>query len=297
MNIPEELLTVRDWLRWAVTRFHQSQLYFGHGSDNALSEATYLIAHTLALPFDQLDSFLDARLTLPEKTQLRKILDRRIEERIPAAYLTQEAWLGDFRFYVDERVIIPRSFIAELMPDGLSPYLPDHYEVKHALDLCTGSGCLAILLAEAYPNADIDAVDISPPALEVAQRNIDDYHLADRITLIRSDYTDNLPKNKRYDLIISNPPYVTGEAMQHLPREYRHEPELALAGGVDGMDAVHHFLKNAPRLLQPHGVVVVEIGHNRAIVEAAYPNLPFVWLDTGSSEESVFLLTREDLSE
>ncbi|MCL2871898.1 MAG: 50S ribosomal protein L3 N(5)-glutamine methyltransferase [Betaproteobacteria bacterium] len=297
MNIPEELLTVRDWLRWAVTRFHQSRLYFGHGSDNALSEATYLIAHTLALPFDQLDSFLDARLTLPEKTQLRKILDRRIEERIPAAYLTQEAWLGDFRFYVDERVIIPRSFIAELMPDRLSPYLPDRHDVKNALDLCTGSGCLAILMADAYPNADIDAVDISLPALEVAQRNIDDYHLTDRITLIRSNYTDNLPKNKRYDLIISNPPYVTGEAMQNLPREYRHEPELALAGGVDGLDAVHHILKNAPRLLQPHGIVVVEIGHNRAIVEVAYPNLPFVWLDTGSSEDSVFLLTRDDLAE
>jgi ribosomal protein L3 glutamine methyltransferase len=296
MNIPEELLTLRDWLRWAMTRFNQSQLHFGHGSDNAFDEAAYLIAHTLALPLEQLDVFLDARLTQPEKIQLLKILDRRIEERIPAAYLTQEAWLGDFRFYIDERVIVPRSFIAELMPDGLSPYL-DQRNVKNALDLCTGSGCLAILLADAYPDAEIDAVDISLDALAVAQRNIDDYHLSDRIALIRSDYTDSLPNGKRYDLIISNPPYVTDNAMQNLPREYLHEPGLALAGGADGLDAVHHILKNACRLLRPHGIVVVEIGHNRALVEAAYPDLPFVWLDTGSSEESVFLLTREDISE
>ncbi|MDR0246987.1 MAG: 50S ribosomal protein L3 N(5)-glutamine methyltransferase [Burkholderiales bacterium] len=296
MNTSEELLTLRDWLRWAVTRFHQAQLHFGHGSDNAFDEAAYLIAHTLALPLERFDTFLDARLTQPEKNQLRQILDRRIEERVPAAYLTQEAWLGDFRFYIDERVIIPRSFIAELMPDGLSPYLLDRHDIKNALDLCTGSGCLAILLADAYPNAEIDAVDISPQALAVAQRNINDYHLSDRITLIRSNYTDDLPSGKRYDLIISNPPYVTGNAMQNLPREYRHEPELALAGGADGLDAVHHILKNAPYLLTPHGIVVVEIGHNRALAEAAYPNLPFVWLDTGSSEESVFLLTREDFS-
>jgi ribosomal protein L3 glutamine methyltransferase len=296
MNTFEELLTLRDWLRWAVTQFNQSQLHFGHGSDNAFDEAAYLIAHTLALPLERIDTFLDARLTQPEKMQLHKILSRRIEERIPAAYLTQEAWLGDFRFYIDERVIVPRSFIAELMPDGLSPYFPDRHSVKNALDLCTGSGCLAILLADAYPDADIDAVDISPEALAVAQRNINDYLLTDRITIIRSDYTDKLPSGKRYDLIISNPPYVTGNAMQNLPREYRHEPELALAGGDDGLNAVHHIMKNAHRLLQPHGIVVVEIGHNRALVEAAYPNAPFVWLDTGSSEESVFLLTREDFS-
>ncbi|MDR2016605.1 MAG: 50S ribosomal protein L3 N(5)-glutamine methyltransferase [Burkholderiales bacterium] len=297
MNTTEELLTLRDWLRWAVTRFNQAQLHFGHGSDNAFDEAAYLIAHTLALPLEQLDTFLDARLTQSEKQRLCKILDRRIEEHIPAAYLTQEAWLGKFRFYVDERVIVPRSFIAELMPDGLSPYLPDRYNVKNALDLCTGSGCLAILLADAYPDAAIDAVDISPQALAVAQRNIDDYHLSGHITLIRSNYTDDLPSGKRYDLIISNPPYVTDNAMQNLPREYRHEPELALAGGTDGLDAVHHILKNAHRLLHPHGIVAVEIGHNRALVEAAYPKLPFVWLDTGSSEDSVFLLKREDLPE
>ncbi|MDR0770455.1 MAG: 50S ribosomal protein L3 N(5)-glutamine methyltransferase [Burkholderiales bacterium] len=297
MSPIEELLTVRDWLRWAVSRFNQARLHFGHGSDNAFDEAAYLIAHTLPLPLEQLDSFLDARLTQSEKLRLCKMLDRRVVERIPAAYLTQEAWLGDFRFYVDERVIVPRSFIAELLPDGLSPYLPDHHDVKNALDLCTGSGCLAILLAVTYPDAEIDAVDISPAALAVAQRNISDYDLSGRIDLIRSDYTDNLPSDKRYDLIVSNPPYVTDDSMQNLPREYRHEPELALAGGVDGLNAVHHILQNARRLLRPHGIAVVEIGHNRALVEAAYPRLPFVWLDTGSSEESVFLLKHEDLPE
>ncbi len=296
MDSFEELSTLRDWLRWTVTRFNQAKLHFGHGSDNAFDEAAYLISHTLNLPLDQLDTFLDARLTSPEKKQLGKILDRRIEERIPAAYLTREAWLGNFRFYIDDRVIVPRSFIAELMPDGLSPYL-DRHNVKNALDLCTGSGCLAILLAYAYPEAEIDAVDISPQALAVAQRNISDYDLSSRIDLIRSNYTDNLPCERCYDLIISNPPYVTDDAMQNLPREYRHEPELALVGGIDGLDAVHHILKNARRLLRPNGILVVEIGHNRDIVETAYPKLPFIWLDTGSSEESVFLLKREDLSE
>ena len=213
---------------------------------------------------------------------------------MPAAYLTHEAWLGDFRFYVDERVLIPRSFIAELVPGGLLPYVGPAAHVQTALDMCTGSGCLAILLAHAYPEADVDAVDISSAALAVAQRNVSDYALADRINLIRSDLFANLPE-KTYDLIISNPPYVTTMAMEELPNEYRHEPALALAGGDDGLDAVRGIVKEAPRFLNPGGTLVVELGHNRTAAELAFPRLPFVWLATADTEDCVFLVKREDL--
>ena len=289
-----DLVTLRDWLRYAVTRFGEAGLAFGHGTTNAYDEAAYLLLHILHLPLDRLEPFLDARLTQPERVRVAEFMERRIDQRVPAAYLTHEAWLGDFRFYVDQRVIIPRSFIAELLPDGLAPYVGEADEVRAILDLCTGSGCLAILLAHAYPGAEIDAVDISSDALAVAQRNVSDYGLADRINLIRSDMFANLSE-KTYDLIISNPPYVTALAMATLPPEYRHEPALALAAGEDGLDAVRTILKEAPRFLEPGGTLVVEVGHNRAAVELAFPRLPFVWLETEGSSEGVFLLTREEL--
>jgi len=294
MNVPPELETLRDWLRFAVSRFTQAGLAFGHGFANASDEAMYLLLHTLHLPLEQAEPFLDARLTHAERNDLAALLTRRIEDRVPAAYLTHEAWLGDFRFHVDERVLIPRSFIADLLPDGLAPYVADTSAIRSALDLCTGCGCLAVLLAHACDNADIDATDISADALAVAQRNVSDYGLAGRINLIRSDLFDNLP-GKSYDLIISNPPYVTTMAMEELPREYRHEPELALAGGDDGMDAVRTILREAPRFLQPDGILVVEVGHNRENAEAAFPRMPFVWLSTRSAADSVFLLRREDI--
>lgn len=293
-DVLHDLETLRDWLRWAVTRFGEAKLAFGHGTSNAYDEAAYLLLHALHLPLERLEPFLDARLTHLERQQLAQLLQRRIEQRVPASYLTREAWLGTFRFYVDERVIIPRSFIAELLPDGLAAYVGHPEDVEAALDLCTGSGCLAILLAHAFNRADIDAVDISTDALTVAQRNVSDYGLADRINLLRSDLFENLA-DKSYDLIISNPPYVTAMAMEELPPEYRHEPELALAGGDDGLDAVRSIIREAPRFLAPRGVLVVEIGHNRAAVEQAWPRVPFIWLITGSSSDSVFLLTREDL--
>ncbi len=289
-----DLATLRDWLRFAVTRFGEAKLAFGHGSANAYDEAAYLLLHALHLPQERLEPFLDARLTHAERQQLAQLLERRIDQRIPAAYLTREAWLGDFRFYVDERVIIPRSFIADLLPDGLAAYVGDPAKVVSVLDLCTGSGCLAILLAHAFPAADVDAVDISSDALAVAQRNVSDYGLADRINLLRSDLFRNLP-DKNYDLIVSNPPYVTARAMDELPAEYRHEPALALAGGDDGLDAVRTIMREAPRFLAPRGLLVVEIGHNRDAVEFTWPRTPFVWLDTGSSADSVFLLTREEV--
>jgi ribosomal protein L3 glutamine methyltransferase len=294
MIVPNELETLRDWLRYAVSRFNQAGLAFGHGSANAYDEAVYLLLHTLHLPLDRLEPFLDAKLATTERAELAELLTRRVDERVPAAYLTREAWLGDFRFYVDERVIIPRSFIAELMAEALTPYICDPSTIKSALDLCTGCGCLAVLLAHAFEEADIDAVDISPDALAVAQRNVSDYNLAGRINLIRSDLFDNLPA-KSYDLIISNPPYVTTVAMEELPREYLHEPELALAGGDDGLDAVRTILRKTPQFMQPDGLLVVEIGHNRAAAEAAFPRMPFVWLSTASSEDSVFLLKRDEI--
>lgn len=295
MSTPaHDLESLRDWLRYAVTRFGEARLAFGHGTTNAYDEAAYLLLHALHLPLDRLEPFLDAKLTQPERLQLAQLLERRVDQRVPAAYLTHEAWLGEYRFYVDERVIIPRSFIAELLPDGLTPFVGDPDKVASTLDLCTGSGCLAILLADAYPRADIDAVDVASDALAVAQRNVADYGLADRINLIRSDLFSNLPE-KSYDLIISNPPYVTAMAMEELPPEYRHEPALALSGGDDGLDAVRTILKEAPRFLSPGGVLVVEIGRNRAAAELAFPRLPFVWLETRSSTDCVFLVKREDI--
>ncbi len=294
-SIPStELETLRDWLRYTVTRFGQARLAFGHGCANAYDEAAYLLLHTLHLPLDRLEPFLDAHLTQAERQMLGELFTRRIDERVPAAYLTHEAWLGEFRFYVDERVIIPRSFIAELLGDGLETWVGPANEVTSALDMCTGSGCLAIMLAHAYPEADVDAVDISAEALAVAQRNVSEYGLADRINLIRSDLFANLPE-KSYDIIISNPPYVTASAMDNLPAEYRHEPRLALAGGEDGLDAVRVLVKEAPRFLNHGGTLAVEIGHSRIAVEAAFPRLPMVWLATAGSDDGVFVVKREDL--
>lgn len=290
----QSLHTVRDVLRFAISRFHEAGLVFGHGSTNAHDEAAYLILHSLHLPLDQLEPFLDARLTPGELQTVLHQLYRRVDERVPAAYLTHEAWLGEYRFYVDERVIVPRSFIAELLREQLTPWVNEPEEVVSALDMCTGSGCLAILLAEAFPNAEVDAVDLSPDALAVAEHNVSDYDLGERINLMCSDLFSNLPE-KQYDLIISNPPYVNAESVADLPQEYLHEPELALGSGEDGLDATRKIISEASRFLIPGGLLVVEIGHNRDVLEADYPELPFTWLDTASGDQFVFLLTREEL--
>ncbi len=285
--------TVRDLLRFAVSRFTDAGLTYGHGTSNAYDEAAYLILSALKLPIDRLEPFLDAQLLPNEVQQVVSLIERRAEERVPVAYLTNEAWQGDFNFYVDERVIVPRSFIFELLGEPLEPWI-EHPELVHrALDLCTGSGCLAIQMAHHYPDAEIDAVDISLDALEVASINVQNYGLEDRIQLIHSDLVEGL--EEPYDLIISNPPYVDAESVDALPQEYLHEPELALGSGEDGLDATHVILQNAARLLNPQGVLLVEIGHNRDVLEAAYPSLPFMWMETQSGDGFVFLLTREDL--
>jgi ribosomal protein L3 glutamine methyltransferase len=289
-----ELHTLRDWLRFAVSRFHEAGLHFGHGTHQAFDEAAYLLLHTLHLPLDRLEPFLDARVTRSEAATLAALLDRRVVERIPAAYLTREAWLGDLRFYVDERVIVPRSFIAELLREHLDPWIADPGAIRSALDLCTGSGCLAIATAVAFPEAVVDGVDLSKDALDVAKRNVDDYGLADRVRLIRSDLFAKVG-GRRYDVIVSNPPYVDAPSMRALPEEYRHEPRMALAGGADGLAVVRRLIAAAPGHLTDDGLLVVEIGHNRAALEAAYPRLPFVWLDTSAGDEHVFLLRRADL--
>ncbi|HEV7617081.1 MAG TPA: 50S ribosomal protein L3 N(5)-glutamine methyltransferase [Burkholderiaceae bacterium] len=293
---PDDFSTPRDLLRYAVTRFNTGKLYFGHGSSNAFDEAAYLILHTLKLPLDKLDPFLDARLLPHEVGAILKVIERRATERLPAAYITNEAWLGGYRFYVDQRVIVPRSFIAELIPEQFSPWIGNPESVTHILELCTGSGCLPIMLADAFPNAQIDAVDISADALAVARRNVEDYKLQDRIALIESDLYAEVPK-KKYDVIVANPPYVNTGSMDRLPEEYRREPQIALAGGADGMDLVRKIVAGAAQRLTGKGILMVEVGNERAHAEMAFPELELTWLSTSAGDDMVFLLTADQLSQ
>jgi ribosomal protein L3 glutamine methyltransferase len=269
---PNNLTTIRDLLRYAVTRFNGAELFFGHGSTNAFDEAAYLILHTLKLPLDKLDPFLDARLLPEEMADVLQVIERRS----------------------GERVIVPRSFIAELIPDQFAPWVSDPDAVANILELCTGSGCLPVMLADAFPHAQIDAVDISADALAVAQRNVDDYALQDRIKLLESDLYAKLPE-KKYDLIVTNPPYVNAGSMNKLPKEYLHEPQLALAGGTDGMDLVRKIVAGAAERLTKDGVLVVEIGNEREFAEAAFPELELTWLSTSAGDDMVFLVTAAQL--
>ncbi|MBY4898011.1 50S ribosomal protein L3 N(5)-glutamine methyltransferase [Cupriavidus sp. AU9028] len=289
------LQTVRDLLRLAVSRFQQAGLSFGHGSDNAYDEAVYLVLHTLHLPLDTLDPFLDARLLPEEIDAVLEVIRRRVEDRVPAAYITREAYMHGMRFYVDERVIVPRSFIGELLQEGLEPWIGDPDQVGPVLELCTGSGCLPILAAHAWPSATIDAVELSADALEVARRNVADYGLDDRIRLLQGDLYAPLPADARYDVILTNPPYVNEQAMQALPPEYLAEPRMALAGGDDGMDVVRRIVAGAKARLNPGGILVVEIGNEFANVEAAFPDLAIVWLPVSAGDAQVFLLTYDAL--
>ncbi len=284
-----ELVTVRDWLRYAVTRFNRAGCYFGHGLPDAYDEAVYLVLHTLALPLDRLEPFLDACIPGDEREAIYEVIEKRAVDKLPAAYITGEAWLGDFRFEVDPRVIIPRSYFAELLENGFAPWIQDAEEVTAAMDMCTGSGCLAILMAHAFPNAHITAVDISQDALDVAAANIAAYGLEDRITLVKSDGFASVPE-QRFDFILSNPPYVTREAMEALPAEYLHEPGLALGSGEDGLDLVRKLLADAPRYLASEGLLAIEVGHNREIVEEAFPTLSPTWLSAPSGDDKIFIL-------
>jgi ribosomal protein L3 glutamine methyltransferase len=287
--------SLRALLRSAASRLVTAGVSFGHGTTNARDEAAWLAVHALGLAFEDLDSSLDRKLAPAEARRIEALVGQRITTRKPAAYLTHEAWLGRHRFYVDERVIVPRSYIAELLRDALHPWLPDPRRVKTALDLCTGSGCLAILLALAFTRARIDAADISADALAVARRNVSDYAFEGRVALRRSDVYSAL-RARRYDLIVSNPPYVRDAVMRRLPAEYRREPAIALAGGRDGLDLVRKIVARAPAHLNEGGLLVVEVGHNRERVERAFPDLPFAWPETSGGDDCVFVITREALT-
>lgn len=289
-------LTLRDLLRYAVTRFNKEKLFFGHGSANALDEAAYLLLHTLHLPLDKIEPFLDAHLLPSEIDAVLRVIDRRAVDRVPASYITNEAWLGTYNFYVDERVIVPRSFIAELIPEHFSPWVTDPDAIGNILELCTGSGCLSIMLADMFSEAHVDAVDISSDALEVARRNVATYELQDRITLIESDLYSNVP-DKKYDLIITNPPYVNSGSMAKLPKEYTHEPQIALAGGDDGMDLVRKIVAGAAQRLTEDGLLMVEIGNERAFAEATFPELNLTWLSTSAGDDMVFLIEASQLAD
>lgn len=295
-QIQQELFTIRDWLRYAVSRFEASDIFYGHGTDNAYDEAVWLIMSGLHLPHDTLNNFLDAKLTSNERAKLAGFIEQRISKHTPTAYLLKEAWLQGYKFYVDERVLIPRSFIAELLVnDGLQPWIEYPELITSAADICTGSGCLGVLLADAFPDASVDVVDISPDAIDVCNINIANYGLQDRITAIQSDMFSAL-KGKQYDVIISNPPYVDAPSMAELPAEYRNEPQLALGSGIAGLDHTHTILREAANHLNDDGILIVEIGHNREALLEAYPNLPFIWLEVSSGDEFVFLLTKSQLS-
>lgn len=291
----DNLTTIRDFLRYAVSRFNQAGLSFGHGVSNSFDEAAFMVLEGLHLPIDDLEPWLEARLTREEAKTMLNLINARVETRKPASYLLNKAYIQGLPFYVDERVIVPRSFIAEILCDD-SAYSPvDGMEesISSVLDLCTGSGCLAVLAATLFPDAQVDAVDLSADALEVAKRNVHDHGFEEQITLYQGDLFAPL-KNKKYDLIITNPPYVDAEAMENLPPEYRHEPAMALGSGEDGLDIVRKILVEAPKHLNPGGGIICEIGRGRDILTEDYPELDFVWLDTVESVGEVFWLTYGD---
>lgn len=289
-----ELVTVHDWLRWAVSRFHQAGVYFGHGTDNAWDEAAVLLTHVLYLPPLTDDKLLTVRLTSDERSAFVALLQQRIEQRIPAAYLTHQAYFCGLPFYVDERVLVPRSPIAELIEQKFLTLLPAGKTPELILDLCTGSGCIAIACAYAFSEAQVDAVDISEDALTVADLNIAEHGLHDRVFPVLSDGFNALT-GQQYDLIVTNPPYVDADDMADLPDEYRHEPELGLASGHDGLALTRHILREAAAHLTDDGVLVCEVGNSMVELQYRYPDVPFSWLEFKSGGIGIFALTKQQL--
>lgn len=289
-----ELRTICDLVRWAMSEMQRFEITLGHGTADDWEEATFLVLRTLKLPFDRLETFWNARLTDDEVWEVLKNIDARVHDKVPAPYLVHEAWLTEHPFYVDERVLIPRSYIAELLQEQLTPWVEPE-KVNTVLDMCTGSACLAILAQEAFPHAQVTGADISLDALEVAKINRTHYGMDDTLELIQSDVFEQLGK-RRFDLIISNPPYVTQQAMDELPAEYRHEPALALEAGEDGMDFMRHFMPALKEHLTEDGLAVVEIGDGREAFEAIWPDLPVTWMSTEEEEDMVFAVHAKDLA-
>jgi len=291
-SLLQDLITYRDFWRWAVSRFNEARLFYGHGTDNASDEALQLINSALYLPLQGDEHFLDARLTADEKQKIVELVDRRTAERVPLPYLTGEAWFAGLKFKVNESVLIPRSPIAELIEQGFQPWL--QYSPNSILDLCTGSGCIGIACAYAFPDASVDLSDISADAIEVANDNIVDHDLGARVKAIQSDLFESL-KGNRYDLIVSNPPYVDAVDFSSMPEEFNHEPELALASGDDGLDFTRRLLAEARDYLTDEGILIVEVGNSWVALEQAFPELPFIWLEFERGGDGVFMLRRQDL--
>jgi len=296
-----QLSTVRDFLRWALSEFRRARVVHGHGATSAIDEAAFLILEGLKLPVDDINPWLDARLLDHEREALAAIIRARVETRTPAAYLVKRAYIHGLSFHVDERVIVPRSYIGELLFSGIfggedAPLIEDVSQVTSVLDLCTGSGCLAIIAAGIFPDAEIDAADLSPDALDVARINLAEHDVEDRVTLLQGDLFEAV-EGRTYDLIITNPPYVAGPEVQAFPPEYGHEPIMAHLGGDDGLDIVRRILAEAPDHLNPGGGLLCEIGTGRERLVDEYPHLDFLWLDTEESEGEVFWITREQLLE
>ena len=292
----ETLSTVRDFIRWGASRMNQAGLHFGHGTADAIDDAAALVLHALHLPGDLHSEYFSAMLTIEERQTVWQLLMRRVEERIPSAYLTGQSWFMGLPFYVDPRVLIPRSPIAELIEHRFSPWLSDPDAVTGIVDIGTGSGCIGIACAYAFPDAEVDLVDLSTDALEVAQRNIDEHGLGERVRAVHSDLFSALA-GRRYDVIVSNPPYVSREEMAGLPAEYRHEPQMALACGEDGLDIVHVLLGQALDFLTEHGVLIIEVGASEPALRAAYPEVPFTWAEFERGGDGVLVMTAEQLRE
>ena len=287
-----ELVTVQDMLRWATSEFNRAELFYGHGTDNAWDEAVQLVLPSLNLAIDSDITIIQSRLTRRERKMLAELIVTRIEKRIPIAYLTNKAWFAGLEFYVDERTLVPRSPFAELIDAHFAPWVEAY--PKRILDLCTGSACIAIACAYAFPEAEVDAVDISDEALEVAEINIQGHGVEQQVFPIQSDLFSGI-ENEKYDLIISNPPYVDAEDMANLPDEYKHEPELGLACGFDGLDLVRKMLQQASSKLNDKGVLFVEVGNSQVHLQEAYPEIPFTWIEFAAGGHGVFVLTKEQL--
>lgn len=288
----DDLKTIRDLLRYAASRFAASPLYFGHGTDNVWDEAVQLVLRSVHLPLENNQVFLDARLTRDERALILERIERRVSDRVPLAYLLGEGWFMGLPFNIDERVLVPRSPIGELLENGLQPWLGQR-PVYRILDLCTGSGCIGIGAASVFDEAEVDLADISEDALAVAESNIEMHGLEDRVRAFRSDVFDGV--EGRYDVILSNPPYVDAEDLASMPEEYRHEPELGLAAGRDGLDIAHRIIAGASEHLTDTGLLIVEVGNSWPALDDAYPDLPLTWLEFDNGGDGVFLITAEDL--
>ena len=288
-----ELETVRDYLRWIISRFNDAGLYYGHGTDNAQDEAWYLVCGALKLPFDLDGRLLDGRLTEAERQRLEQLVERRISERVPVAYLVGEAWFAGLPFNVDERVLVPRSPLAELIDVGFQPWLGD-VEPEHILDLCTGSGCIGIACAFAFPEARVVLSDVSADALAVARSNIERHSLSDRVTVLQSDVFAGL-EGQCFDLIVSNPPYVDAEDLAGMPAEYQAEPALGLGSGDDGLDITRRILQQAAGHLNEGGLLVVEVGNSGRALDEAFPELPLTWVEFERGGHGVFVISKDDL--